>query len=1091
MKTRNNHIVKRKYSSLAAVLLMILQLFIGVVPVMADSTGIASPTVATGWSNPNNSKISDNVYTTGPSLGHTVTGFGFNIPTDATIDGIEVRVERKFTRPTSANAASYIADQMADLVLNGVPMWEQSATYPDYNRAVLWTQWSRNVDEIKLFGSPTDKWGKADLSPADINNPNFGFNIWAQKQGVSGTLAYIDCIVMTVYYTLPPVNIAPVTVDDTYSTPKNTPLTVPATGVPSVLANDTDIDSAVIQAVMGTAPSNGTLDNANSVAPDGSFVYTPNAGFVGTDTFTYYADDYTDNGNMATVTINVTPVDDVAPTITFPLNEVNPTIEATGSSTLFNFHPTVTDDTDPAPILTSDTPAGSVFPLGSTIVTWTATDNMGNTATATQTVTVKDTISPSITSPTNITTEATSAAGAVATFAPIATDITGTPIVTCDPVSGSTFALGTTVVTCTAEDSSGNKATATFTVTVNDTTAPSISSHANITRQATSALGSIVAFMNPTAIDLVDGNVAVTCIPPSGSTFSLGQTTVNCSAMDIRGNSSATSFIVNIIDTIPPATPVLYTPVDGAATNNTTPTLDWSSISDADKYRFQICFNDPDTDGSCTVERTITTSDNSSQRTLINSLAEGTYWWRVRAIDAVGNIGHWSQANQLTIDTTNPEAPVLISPLDGAAVSSNYPTLDWSDVSDATKYRFQICYNNPGNDVPCDEERKVTTLHNVSERTLANYLAEGDYWWRVRSIDAADNFSPWSSTFELTIDVTNPVSSVDALSQYKNTQRFDINVTSSDLMGQGDAFLFTISGTDTSLNGSEVDFVELWYRKDGSVCPATDISGLMIVPFGLVGPQMTDDCVDGFVRYENAEGVSQFEPNTPIEFDTSLTGGDGFYEFFSVAVDNAGNAEDYPVSVVNNSLVRLNIEESEEDSNVVADTSTTVDTVAPVITLNGDAIVSITQDQLYADLGAITDDGSTVIVTGTVNTAVPGIYLLKYNAIDLAGNVATEVIRKVIVNSPSDVLGSSSPASNGGQILGGQTTTSPGVLGSDTNGDANNDDGNTPSDTENSSDGNTGWNIFGLAWYWWLLILAVISGIIWWFVAGRKLNDEQ
>jgi hypothetical protein len=54
-----------------------------------------------------------------------------------------------------------------------------------------------------------------------------------------------------------------------------------------------------------------------------------------------------------------------------------------------NFEPKVVDDCDPAPHVTSDPPSGTTFPLGETLVTWTASDSSGNTATCTFTVHVE------------------------------------------------------------------------------------------------------------------------------------------------------------------------------------------------------------------------------------------------------------------------------------------------------------------------------------------------------------------------------------------------------------------------------------------------------------------------------------------------------------------------------------------------------------------------------------------------------------------------------------------------------------------------------------------------------------------------------
>ena len=75
---------------------------------------------------------------------------------------------------------------------------------------------------------------------------------------------------------------------------------------PGVLGNDTDVDVPpdTLQAFLNSGPSKGGV----VLNPDGSFVYTPTPGQYGTDTFTYYANDGTDDSNVATVTIDVNGV---------------------------------------------------------------------------------------------------------------------------------------------------------------------------------------------------------------------------------------------------------------------------------------------------------------------------------------------------------------------------------------------------------------------------------------------------------------------------------------------------------------------------------------------------------------------------------------------------------------------------------------------------------------------------------------------------------------------------------------------------------------------------------------------------------------
>ncbi len=94
---------------------------------------------------------------------------------------------------------------------------------------------------------------------------------------------------------------------------------------------------------------------------------------------------------------------------------------------------------------------------------------------ATGTLWIVDTTPPVLALPGNLVLEATSPAGAVATYAPSATDdVDGVVAVQCSPASGSTFPLGTTEVHVTATDAAGNQASGSFLVTVRDTTPPAI-----------------------------------------------------------------------------------------------------------------------------------------------------------------------------------------------------------------------------------------------------------------------------------------------------------------------------------------------------------------------------------------------------------------------------------------------------------------------------------------------------------------------------------------------------------------------------------------------------------------------------------------
>jgi hypothetical protein len=246
----------------------------------------------------------------------------------------------------------------------------------------------------------------------------------------------------------------------------------------------------------------------------------------------------TDSFGSASGSFPLFVLDTSGPVVTVPADIItgNPVVTYTASAT-DAVNGSVTVSCDPA--------SGSTFDLGTTVVTCIAYDAQANIGIGTFNVTVSN--GPVLTLPANITAEATSAAGAVVSYTVTATD---NATITCTPASGSTFPLGTTAVNCTATAVTGTTS-GSFNVTVRDTTPPALSLPANITAEATGPNGAAVTY-TATATDLVDGSVAVTCSPASGSTFPLGTTTVQCSATDAHNNTAHGSFTILVQDTTPP-----------------------------------------------------------------------------------------------------------------------------------------------------------------------------------------------------------------------------------------------------------------------------------------------------------------------------------------------------------------------------------------------------------------------------------------------------------------------------------------------------------------------------------------------------------
>ena len=183
----------------------------------------------------------------------------------------------------------------------------------------------------------------------------------------------------------------------------------------------------------------------------------------------------------------------------------------------------------------------------------TALSHLGNNA---------DTTAPTLTPVADQTLEATSAAGAAVSFSATATDLMdGT-----DPVvfkegntvvhSGDLFTVGNHTIIASAIDAAGNSSSETFAISVVDMTAPTLTSVADQTLEASSASGAVASFM-ATATDLVDGTDPVVfkegnTIVHSGDVFGLGVHTISASAIDAAGNVASENFVFKVVDTTAP-----------------------------------------------------------------------------------------------------------------------------------------------------------------------------------------------------------------------------------------------------------------------------------------------------------------------------------------------------------------------------------------------------------------------------------------------------------------------------------------------------------------------------------------------------------
>ncbi|TND07845.1 MAG: Hyalin [Bacteroidetes bacterium] len=348
--------------------------------------------------------------------------------------------------------------------------------------------------------------------------------------------------------------------------------------------------------------------------------------------------------------------------------------------------------------------SGSSFPVGTTVQTFVVDDGSGNTDTCSFTVTVNDTQAPTILCPSNITVNTDSGmCSAVVTYAPVTTidncSIDSTYL-SAGLSSGSAFPVGTTTVSYTTIDASGNSVSCSFDITVTDNQAPAFACPGNMAVNADSGMCSaVVNYSAPVATD--NCNLASNTMTgglASGSTFPLGATTITYTAMDSAGNSSTCSFDIVVSDN--------QAPVMACPGTMTVP-------SDSGNCSAIVTFNAPSATDNCSSASVAQTGGPASG----SAFPVGTTTITYTATDSAGNFSTCS----FDIIVTDNEAPLVLC-VGNVTTCDSIVVFIGASASDACSGVGSLTYTLSGATTGSGTGDASGTVFNVGA-TLVTYTA--------------------------------------------------------------------------------------------------------------------------------------------------------------------------------------------------------------------------------------------------------------------------------------------------------------------------------------------------------------------------------
>ena len=192
--------------------------------------------------------------------------------------------------------------------------------------------------------------------------------------------------------------------------------------------------------------------------------------------------------------------------------------------------------------------------------------------------------------------------------------------------------------------------------------------------------------------------------------------------------------------------PMLVSPANNTKTNNNDVELVWKALRNTVYYKVLIS-----KDETFTTKTKVLVYPEGTEIQLTHMLQDfpdGKYYWKVKAFYAGDAKSPWSEVRMFKVDTVPPAVPKLYKPNNNKYKADSTPTLSIYPAAGAKFYHYQVAANDAFTMIVAESDDKAGLTWTVP---VENELDYGEYFWRVKSIDAAKNVSAWSDVRRILI----------------------------------------------------------------------------------------------------------------------------------------------------------------------------------------------------------------------------------------------------------------------------------------------------------------------------------------------------